>query len=97
MVTLDRPIHWVAGDADLDFDVDFGDFLLLSQGFGQEGDWASGDFDMNGTVGFADFLLLSNNFGRTSTSAANVQESTSSPLLLGSLFLLSTRRRRNHR
>jgi len=56
------------GDTDLDGDVDFGDFLKLSQNFGQQGHWSDGNFDGagaggNGKIEFADFLLLSSNFG----------------------------------
>ena len=52
------------GDANLDLEVGFADFLLLSSRFGQPGSWANGDFDGNGQINFADFLLLSQNFGR---------------------------------
>ena len=52
------------GDADLDGDVDFADFLKLSANFGSEdGHWSDGDFDCDGVIGFSDFLLLSSNFG----------------------------------
>lgn len=52
------------GDADLDQDVDFADFLVLSSNFGKaDVGWASGDFDGDGKVGFTDFLLLSANYG----------------------------------
>ncbi len=53
----------VRGDVDLDGVVDFGDFLVLSQSFGQPGGWGQGDFDGNGLVDFPDFLTLSGNFG----------------------------------
>jgi len=53
----------IAGDANEDGTVDFGDFLVLSEGYGNIDDWYSGDFDLDGKVGFADFLLLSQNFG----------------------------------
>ena len=52
------------GDADLDGDVDFADFLELSANFGSEdGHWSEGDFNCDGVIGFSDFLLLSSNFG----------------------------------
>lgn len=54
------------GDADLDRDVDFADFLIVSANFGkQDTGWARGNFDFasQGTT-FADFLVLSANFGR---------------------------------
>lgn len=55
----------LAGDANLDGDVDFSDFLTLSGAFGSEDTtWAHGDFNHDGEVGFADFLLLSRNFGK---------------------------------
>jgi hypothetical protein len=54
------------GDADLDGEVQFADFLLLADGFGHVGGWSSGDFDGDGEVRFQDFLILSNNFGSTS-------------------------------
>lgn len=51
------------GDADLDGDVDFADFLTLSSNFGKEGEWADGDFNGDGEINFADFVVLSKNFG----------------------------------
>ena len=63
IVQLDRPIDWILGDADLDGDVDFQDFLTFSSSFGMPGEWEQGDFDLNGQIDFSDFLLLSNNFG----------------------------------
>ena len=53
----------IPGDATHDGVVDFLDFLLLNQNYGQENAiWEEGDFDGDGTVGFADLLLLSVNF-----------------------------------
>lgn len=53
-----------AGDADLDGEVGFSDFLSLSGNFGAiDASWAQGDFDCDGEVGFVDFLMLSSNFG----------------------------------
>ena len=52
------------GDADLDGDVDFADFLSLAGNFGSDaGSWSQGDFDCDGEVSFSDFLLLAGNFG----------------------------------
>ena len=53
------------GDASLDDEVAFEDFLILSANFGKETDaiWQDGDFNEDGSVDFADFLLLSANFG----------------------------------
>jgi hypothetical protein len=65
------PVTWV-GDADLDLDVDFADFVLLANNFSrsQEVAWREGDFDGDGSVGFSDFVALSNNFGRSLSSAS---------------------------
>jgi len=52
------------GDTDLDGDVDFADFLVLSTNFGNANSgWTDGNFDTDDEVSFADFLLLSANFG----------------------------------
>lgn len=63
--------HWIEfiaetqyGDLDLDGDVDFADFLQLSNNFGSTNAvWSDGDLDGDGNVAFADFLILSQNFG----------------------------------
>ena len=82
---------FLAGDTDLDGDVDFGDFLSLSAAFGGAGDWGNGNFDGNLTVEFADFLQLSGNFGTALKPAAEtVPEAawrTSCLLLLGLTLL----------
>ncbi|MCR9294280.1 MAG: S8 family serine peptidase [bacterium] len=52
------------GDANLDGQVSFADFLILQNGFGGVGDWKQGDFNLDGTVTFADFLILQNAFGQ---------------------------------
>ena len=59
--------NFIAGDLNLDRDVNFVDFLALSANFGKAGGWAEGDVTGDGNVGFADFLALSDNFGRSST------------------------------
>ena len=86
----------VAGDADLDGDVDFLDFLALANGFGKENGWAGGDFDGDGQTAFLDFLALANSFGQTSAAAAqSVPEPVTGVLLLaGFAGLLGMRRRR---
>ena len=53
-----------SGDLDLDGNVGFADFLVLSANFGaSDAGWADGDLTGDGDIGFADFLLLSANFG----------------------------------
>ena len=51
------------GDAKLEGAVDFGDFQLLSQYFGQSGGWDEGNFTYGPTIDFGDFQLLAQNFG----------------------------------
>lgn len=55
----------LVGDANNDNEVDFADFLLLSDNFGKDADavWADGDFDLDGEIDFADYLALSASFG----------------------------------
>jgi|GEM_PF-4356009 len=59
------------GDANGDGDVDFADFLVLSQNFGKTDQaFADGDFDGNGLVDFADFLVLADSFATTVLESA---------------------------
>jgi S-formylglutathione hydrolase FrmB len=83
------------GDADLNGEVDFGDFLALSANFGQDGGWAQGDFDASGDVQFADFLLLSSNFGnmREATLTQSVPEPNAAVLIVLSCCMCPFRRR----
>lgn len=82
------------GDANLDRQVDFTDFLLLSSSFSKSGSWAMGDFDGDGDVAFADFLVLSENFGASSASVATVPEPSCLILvLLGIASRLGLRQR----
>ena len=87
---------YTEGDADLNDEVNFVDFLILSENFGQEGTWREGDFDGDGTVGFSDFLALSENFGGSAeASAAAVPEPTGlSIALFGLLGLIGFGKRR---
>lgn len=80
-----------SGDANLDGEVDFGDFLLLSRSFGQPGTWADGDFNGNGEVDFPDFLILSSNYGKP--RSVPVPESDHVNIaFLGWILLLVTKR-----
>jgi RHS repeat-associated protein len=55
----------LAGDANLDGTVNFGDLLSVSQNFNKTNrDWAQGDFNYDGIVNFADLLLVSQNFNK---------------------------------
>jgi len=55
----------VPGDSDLDFDVDFQDFVTLANHFGGAGSWSSGDFDGDGEANFSDFVILASFFGKS--------------------------------
>ena len=77
------------GDSNFDAEVNFSDFLVLSESLGQNAGWANGDFNGNGQVDFPDFLLLSANFGETTLAgqAISVPEPHAMGLLLlGMLF-----------
>ena len=81
------------GDADLNGEVAFEDFLALSNNFGESGTWSQGDFDANGQVNFGDFLILANNFGKTRSMVASVPEPSSPTMvLLLSGFLIAAGR-----
>ena len=80
--------------------VNFADFLILSNSFGQEtGDAAepNADFDCDGSVGFSDFLILSNSFGLTvAGEAATVPEPGCTVLLVtGAMLVVNVRRGRS--
>ena len=82
------------GDANLDGEVAFDDFLALSTEFGKDGNWAQGDFDANGKIEFADFLLLSENFGASPAVASVPEPSGLISCLSIMLGLLALRRMR---
>ena len=52
------------GDANLDGEVNFSDFLILSRYFGSGSLWTEGDFDSDDDVDFADLLVLAAHFGQ---------------------------------
>jgi hypothetical protein len=56
-----------AGDANLNLNVNFDDFVALADNFGQQArsTWNEGNFDGDGDVDFSDFVELANNFGRS--------------------------------
>lgn len=82
------------GDADLNGEVDFSDFLALANNFGERGDWAQGDFNASGDVEFNDFLVLAQNFGKVGSSVESVPEPSSLFLIAFPLALLFAMRRR---
>ena len=86
----------VAGDFNADGEVEFADFLILSDNYNQAASYVEGDADCSGEVDFADFLVLSRNYGLTSGGvAAAVPEPSSAGLaLLAVVSTLAFRRRR---
>lgn len=98
---LDR-MTWVEGlagsllgDTDLDGNVQFSDFLALSNAFGGQGGWAEGDFDGNGVVQFPDFLALSTNFGTSVAASRAVPEPRTSIHLAILLVMIASLLSRN--
>ena len=97
-LTADDVLAWLdatgqyQGDVNLDGEVEFGDFLVLSAAFGlQEPVWTAGDLNCDGDVAFADFLSLSANFGLGSTETnalAAVPEPTAWATALSLVALL---------
>ncbi len=83
------------GDADMNGEVDFGDFLALSGAFETDGGWSGGDFDGSGLTDFDDFLTLSGNFGEP-TVVASVPEPRGLAIV-GAIALSSTGWRRRKR
>jgi hypothetical protein len=77
------------GDGDFDGHVQFSDFVVLADNFGQAGVWSDGDFDCTGDVKFADFVILADRFGASSGGvAAAVPEPSTFGLLFGAAGLL---------
>ena len=83
------------GDTNLDGAVDFADFLMLAEHFGEQGDWSAGDSNFDGIVEFADFLQLANNF-EGQAIAASVPEPASFSIAVGMLFISAFFRLRRH-
>ena len=83
------------GDGDLNGIVNFADFVLLSNSFGQlDTCWDQGNFNLDGITNFADFVILSNNFGTMVPAPADnaVPEPATLLLLMGAVIALRMRR-----
>lgn len=110
-VSLGDAETWLAanftsrGDANLDGNVDFADFLVLTSSFPTNDDdslWTEGDFNCDANVNFSDFLVLTANFGSiertlSADSVAAVPEPTSNmwAILFSLLALHFTARTRS--
>ena len=77
METLVRDILQTEfGDADLDGDVDFTDFVVLSTNFGSaDASWSTADFDGDRLADFSDFVILGGNFGFVAMAHARHSQS----------------------
>jgi hypothetical protein len=108
--TLSLTTSALAGDTDLDADVDFADLLTFAGNYrsGSGVTWYEGDFDRNGSVDFNDLLALAGNY-RTGTqplvlpddfaadwtrALAIVPEPSTAALIAGAAILVPMRRRR---
>ncbi len=86
------------GDADFSGEVQFEDFGVMANHFGQSGrKWSEGDFDGGGDVQFPDFVILATNFGKGSPLAAAVPEPDSLMLLLLSAAIATIQSRSRQR
>jgi len=64
-------LHRLPADANGDGQVQFADFVILANHFGQPGLFPEGDFDFDRQVQFSDFVILAVNFGRSSAVAGS--------------------------
>jgi len=85
---VERVMGTRTGDANLDGDVDFDDFLTVSGNFGEIANWTGGDFDCNREVDFNDFLILSESFGFQS-GGDELVESVPEPTGVASLLVVT--------
>jgi len=96
---LDRT-YWVEtaamthfGDANLNGNVEFSDYLAMSNSFNQPAGWADGDFNGNGKTDFGDFLLLSEHYGQLGVAAVP-EPNCGCPMTTGFGLLVASRRRK---
>ena len=92
------------GDANIDFQVDFADFLIVASNFGGEGVWQHGDFDCDSQIDIDDAMALFENFGAPHAVAANGEGMASAVpepstliewLVVGAVVWMGRRRRRD--
>ena len=80
------------GDGNLDFSVNFDDFVLLTNSFGDSNTgWNQGNYNLDSQTNFDDFVIVSNNFGRgfSSVSDVAVVPEASVGMLIWMLIMLS--------
>lgn len=78
----------VFGDAELDKQVTFADFVSVSNNFSSSGTgWGQGNFNLDEITNFEDFVLLANNYGINLSSGIPAPISTPEPASLIMLFL----------
>ena len=75
LLTIDYT-HGLIGDLNGDGVVEFADFLILSDSFGEDVDppGTSGDINSDGRVDFTDFLILSDHFSDNTAGSQSVPE-----------------------
>ena len=83
------------GDADLNFIINFADFVALSNNFNLTNTgWKEGNFNLDNNTNFEDFVELANRFGQTFPLSPAVPEPTGALLLSLAPALFSKRLRR---
>jgi len=68
----------MAGDTDVDWDVDSDDYDTLITTFGEGPDWRT-DFNENGVIDIADFAILRTHYGEGVSSPSGVGDSATTP------------------
>ena len=84
-ITDDSMLSTGFGDHDLNMNVNFNDFVKISNNFNMMGGWDQGNGNTDDITNFNDFVRMSNNFGMDFTSASNVPE----PATVGAIGLLA--------
>ena len=91
-ITDDSMLSTGFGDHDLDFNVNFVDFVRLSNDFGMNGTgWGQGNGNTDDFTNFVDFVRLSNNFGNNFASGNNVPEPAAGALLAIATLVVTRR------
>jgi len=89
---FDQPRN-VSGDADIDGDLDAGEYIALKRNFCQSATWTGGDFD--GVVTWRDLAALQANFPNSPTAGAPVPEPTALFVMMAAGLPALLKRRRS--